>query len=142
MKYLLTFVWLFLLLSASVYGQEKVYPKALKPSESFTAVDSTFVVLTEKQFDNAIINAMKVLKADSLIKSHELTRVKLDSIITLKDSTIFDYRTGYDRYRIKWEGVHEELEEAEVKILKLRRWTLFSGVLGVGAGVLLGVLVF
>ena len=72
----------------------------------------------------------------------DLKSTKLQQVVAMKDSTITDYRTGYDRYRIKWEGVHEELEEAEVQILKLRRWTLFSGVLGVGAGVLLGALVF
>ena len=35
-----------------------------------------------------------------------------------------------------------KLEDSEVTVLKLKRWTLFSGILGVGAGVLLGALVF
>ncbi len=89
-----------------------------------------------------LVKLLELIKADSLIENHELTRAKLDSIVALRDSTIIDYRTGYDRYRIKWEGVHEELEDEKVKVLKLRRWAVFSGIIGVGAGVLLGVVVF
>jgi len=142
MRYLLTLFCLFLFVPNLVQGQQKEYPRALKPNESFTAVDSSFVVLTSSQYDKVLVKLLELVKADSLIENHELTRAYLDSIITLKDSTITDYRTGYDRYRIKWEGVHEKLEDEKVKVLKLRRWAVLSGIIGVGAGVLLGVVVF
>jgi len=147
MRYLLTLVCLFLFVPNLVHGQQasakKAYPKDLKPNESFTAAeDSSFVVLTSSQYDKVLVKLLQLIKADSLIENHEVTRAKLDSLIALKDSTIIDYRTGYDRYRIKWEGVHEELEDEKVKVLKLRRWTVLSGIIGVGAGVLLGVVVF
>lgn len=147
MRYLLTLVYLFLFIPSLAQGQQastkKTYPKNLKPNESFTAAeDSSFVVLTSSQYDIVLVKLLELIKADSLIENHELTRAKLDSVIALKDNTIIDYRTGYDRYRIKWEGVHEKLEDERVKVLKLRRWTVLSGIIGVGAGVLLGVVVF
>ena len=94
------------------------------------------------QYDKVLVKLLQLQKADTLIANHELTRAKLDSIIALRDSTIIDYMTGYNRYRIKWEGVHVELEDEKVRVLKLRRALFVTGIVSVGAGMLLGVLVF
>ena len=146
MRYLLTLVCLFLfvpnLAQAQQKSTEKEFPKALKPGSSFTAKDSSFVVLGSMQYDKVLVKLLQLQKADTLIANHELTRAKLDSIIALRDSTIIDYMTGYNRYRIKWEGVHVELEDEKVRVLKLRRALFVTGIVSVGAGMLLGVLVF
>ena len=66
----------------------------------------------------------------------------LDEIIAKDDSTIAEFKIEKDRLFNKWEETNMKLEDSEVKVLKLKRWTLFSGGLGVGAGILLGTLVF
>ena len=65
------------------YYQPEEYPKALKPNESFTAVDSNFMILTSSQYDKVLVKLLELEKANSLIENHELTRAKLDSIIAL-----------------------------------------------------------
>ena len=136
------FTILMLTLPILAQGQEKEYPYPLKPGERFQGsvqVDSLFWVLKSSQYDKAISNLENYKKSVEILE----TKVgKLEEIITNKDSTISDYKFEKDRLVKKWEETHMKLEDSEVKVLKLKRWTLFSGVLGVGAGVLLGVLVF
>ncbi len=133
---------LMLMLPALAQGQEIEFPYPLKPGERFRGsaeVDSLFWVLKSSQYDKAISNLENYKKSVEILE----TKVgKLEEIIANKDSTISDFKVEKDRLVKKWEATHMKLEDSEVKVLKLKKWTLFSGVLGVGAGVLLGVLVF
>ncbi len=133
---------LMLMLPVLAQGQEIEFPYPLKPGERFRGsaeVDSLFWVLKSSQYDKAISNLENYKKSVEILE----TKVgKLEEIIANKDSTISDFKIEKDRLVKKWEETHMKLEDSEVKVLKLKRWTLFSGVLGVGAGVLLGVLVF
>ena len=145
MKSIPVFLFAFLILPVILQGQDRDFPVKLKPGEQFvgrSVEDTLFYVMKDRQLRVALAKDDSLQLWKQKLELLDLKSTKLQQVVAMKDSTITDYRTGYDRYRIKWEGVHEELEEAEVQILKLRRWTLFSGVLGVGAGVLLGALVF
>jgi len=136
------FTILMLTLPVLVPGQEIEFPYPLKPGERFRGsaeVDSLFWVLKSSQYNKAISD-LENYKAS--VEILETKAGKLEEIIANKDSTISDYKFEKDRLVKKWEETHMKLEDSEVKVLKLKRWTLFSGVLGVGAGVLLGVLVF
>ena len=136
------FTILMLTLPVLAQGQEKEFPYPLKPGERFRGsaeVDSLFWVLKSSQYDKTISNLENYKKSVEIL---ETKAVKLEEIITNKDSTISDFKVEKDRLVKKWEETHMKLEDSEVKVLKLKKWTLFSGVLGVGAGVLLGVLVF
>ncbi len=136
------FTILMLTLPILAQGQEKEYPYPLKPGERFRGsaeVDSLFWVSKSSQYDKAISNLENYKKSVEIL---ETKAAKLEEIIANKDSTISDFKVEKDRLVKKWEETHMKLEDSEVKVLKLKRWTLFSGVLGVGAGVLLGVLVF
>ena len=136
------FTILMLMLPVLAQGQEIEFPYPLKPGERFRGsaeVDSLFWVLKSSQYDKAISNLENYKKSVEILE----TKVgKLEEIIANKDSTISDFKVEKDRLVKKWEATHMKLEDSEVKVLKLKKWTLFSGVLGVGAGVLLGVLVF
>ena len=136
------FTILMLTLPVLAQGQEIEFPYPLKPGERFRGsaeVDSLFWVLKSSQYDKAISNLENYKKSVEILE----TKVgKLEEIIANKDSTISDFKVEKDRLVKKWEATHMKLEDSEVKVLKLKKWTLFSGVLGVGAGVLLGVLVF
>ncbi len=136
------FTILMLTLPVLAQGQEIEFPYPLKPGERFRGsaeVDSLFWVLKSSQYDKAISNLENYKKSVEILE----TKVgKLEEIITNKDSTISNFKVEKDRLVKKWEATHMKLEDSEVKVLKLKKWTLFSGVLGVGAGVLLGVLVF
>ena len=126
----------------SVQSQKVEYPYPLKPGERFRGsaeVDSLFWVLKSSQYDKAISD-LENYKAS--VEILETKAAKLEEIIANKDSTISNFKVEKDRLVKKWEATHMKLEDSEVKVLKLKKWTLFSGVLGVGAGVLLGVLVF
>ncbi len=136
------FTILMLTLPVLAQGQEIEFPYPLKPGERFRGsaeVDSLFWVLKSSQYNKAISNLENYKKSVEIL---ETKAVKLEEIITNKDSTISDFKVEKDRLVKKWEETHMKLEDSEVKVLKLKKWTLFSGVLGVGAGVLLGVLVF
>ena len=136
------FTILMLTLPVLAQGQEKEFPYPLKPGERFRGsaeVDSLFWVLKSSQYDKAISNLENYKKSVEIL---ETKAAKLEEIITNKDSTISDFKVEKDRLVKKWEETHMKLEDSEVKVLKLKRWTLFSGVLGVGAGILFGVLVF
>jgi len=136
------FTILMLTLPVLAQGQEIEFPYPLKPGERFRGsaeVDSLFWVLKSSQYNKAISNLENYKKSVEIL---ETKAAKLEEIITNKDSTISDFKVEKDRLVKKWEETHMKLEDSEVKVLKLKKWTLFSGVLGVGAGVLLGVLVF
>ena len=136
------FTILMLTLPVLAQGQEKEFPYPLKPGERFRGsaeVDSLFWVLKSSQYNKAISD-LENYKAS--VEILETKAGKLEEIIANKDSTISDFKVEKDRLVKKWEATHMKLEDSEVKVLKLKKWTLFSGVLGVGAGVLLGVLVF
>lgn len=139
------FTILMLTLPILAQGQEKEFPYPLKPGERFRGsaeVDSLFWVLKSSQYNKAISNLSNLENYKKSVEILETKAGKLEEIITNKDSTISDFKVEKDRLVKKWEETHMKLEDSEVKVLKLKRWTLFSGVLGVGAGVLLGVLVF
>ena len=136
------FTILMLTLPVLAQGQEIEFPYPLKPGERFRGsaeVDSLFWVLKSSQYNKAISNLENYKKSVEIL---ETKAGKLEEIIANKDSTISDFKVEKDRLVKKWEETHMKLEDSEVKVLKLKKWTLFSGVLGVGAGVLLGVLVF
>ena len=136
------FTILMLTLPVLAQGQEIEFPYPLKPGERFRGsaeVDSLFWVLKSSQYNKAISDLENYKKSVEIL---ETKAAKLEEIIANKDSTISDFKVGKDRLVKKWEETHMKLEDSEVKVLKLKKWTLFSGVLGVGAGVLLGVLVF
>ena len=136
------FTILMLALPILAQGQEKEYPYPLKPGERFRGsaeVDSLFWVLKSSQYNKAISDLENYKTSVDLL---ETKAGKLEEIIANKDSTISDFKVEKDRLVKKWEETHMKLEDSEEKVLKLKKWTLFSGVLGVGAGVLLGVLVF
>ena len=136
------FTILMLTLPILAQGQEIEFPHPLKPGERFRGsaeVDSLFWVLKSSQYNKAISDVENFKTSVDLLE----TKVgKLEETIVNKDSTISDFKVEKDRLVKKWEETHIKLEDSEVKVLKLKRWTLFSGVLGVGAGVLLGALVF
>ena len=135
------FTILMLTLPVLAQGQEKEFPYPLKPGERFRGsaeVDSLFWVLKSSQYNKAISNLENYKKSVEIL---ETKAVKLEEIITNKDSTISDFKVEKDRLVKKWEETHMKLEDAKVKILKLKRWTIISGVIGVG-GVLLGIFVF
>ena len=136
------FTILMLTLPVLAQGQVTDFPYPLKPGERFRGsaeVDSLFWVLKSSQYNKAISD-LENYKAS--VEILETKAGKLEEIIANKDSTISDFKVEKDRLVKKWEATHMKLEDSEVKVLKLKKWTLFSGVLGVGAGVLLGVLVF
>lgn len=136
------FTILMLTLPVLAQGQEIEFPYPLKPGERFRGsaeVDSLFWVLKSSQYNKAISDLENYKKSVEIL---ETKAGKLEEIIANKDSTISDFKVEKDRLVKKWEATHMKLEDSEVKVLKLKKWTLFSGVLGVGAGVLLGVLVF
>jgi len=138
---LIIFMVIILLAPNLVQGQEK-YPHPLKAGERFRGsaeVDSLFWVLKSSQYDKAISDLKSYKKEIQLL---EMKTSNLDEIIAKNDSTISEFKIEKDRLFNKWEATNMKLEDSEVKVLKLKRWTLFSGVLGVGAGVLLGALVF
>jgi len=136
------FTILMLTLPILAQGQEIEFPHPLKPGERFrgsAAVDSLFWVLKSSQYNRAISDLENYKTSVEIL---ETKAGKLEEIIANKDSTISDFKFEKERLVKKWEETHMKLEDSEVKVLKLKRWTLFSGVLGVGAGVLVGVLVF
>lgn len=145
MKSIPVLLCIFLIIPVMLHGQDRKFPVTLKPGEQFvgrSVEDTLFHVLKDRQLRVAIAKDDSLQLSKQRIKLLEFKSSKLQQRIAMKDSTITDYRTGYDRYRIKWEGVHEKLEDEKVKVLKLRRWAVLSGIIGVGAGVLLGVVVF
>ncbi len=136
------FTILMLALPILAQGQEKEYPYPLKPGERFRGsaeVDSLFWVLKSSQYNKAISDLKNYKKS---VETLETKSMKLEESIANKDSTISDFKVERARLVKKWEDTHMKLEDSEVKALKFKKWTIFSGVLGVGACVLLGVLVF
>ena len=141
MKAVIFTIWM-LALPILAQGQEKEYPYPLKPGERFRGsaeVDSLFWVLKSSQYNKAISDLENYKTSVDLL---ETKAGKLEEIIANKDSTISDFKIEKDRLVKKWEETHMKLEDSEVKVLKLKRWTLFSGLIGIGAGVVLGALVF
>ena len=142
MRNILIFTIMVILAPNLVEGQEKKYPYPLKPGQRFTGsaqVDTLFWVLKSSQYDKAISDLKSYKKEIELL---EMKSTHLDEIIAINDSTISELKIEKVRLFNKWEETHMKLEDSEVTVLKLKRWTLFSGILGVGAGVLLGALVF
>ena len=135
------FTILMLTLPVLAQGQVTDFPYPLKPGELFRGsaeVDSLFWVLKSSQYDKTISNLENYKKSVEIL---ETKAGKLEEIIANKDSSISDFKVEKDRLVKKWEETHMKLEDAKVKILKLKRWTIISGVIGVG-GVLLGIFVF
>lgn len=123
-------------------AQEKSYPLPVKAGQRFTgsaSVDTLFWVLKSSQYDKAISD-LKSFKAS--VEILEMKTGNLKAIIANKDSTIADFKVEKDRLAKKWEATNMKLEDKEVEVLKLRRWTIFSGIIGIGAGVVVGALVF
>lgn len=137
MRSLVILTMVVLLAPNLVQGQEKEYPYPLKPGVRFRGsadVDTLFWVLKSSQYDKAISG----LKEVELLK---LKTGKLEAILAKHDSTIAEFKIEKKRLLDKWNEQNKNLEDKEVQVLKLRRWTIFSGLIGIGAGFILGALV-
>jgi len=138
MRRLLIFTFLIWFAPNLVHSQEIEYPHPLKPEESFKAsaeVDTLFWVLKSTQYDKAS-RGMKELK---LLRLNE---IDLKSALAKQDSTIRDYEEERLRLNKEWDIKHKEMEKKDIKILKLKRWTLISGGIGLVAGLVAGVVIF
>lgn len=140
-----TAVLVILVLPCLVFCQDIEFPHPLEPGQKFTApanLDTLFWVLKSSQYDRALKNAAELENANETIQTLELKAANQQEIITKKDSTIADLNEGFERYKDLWEETDRKLEESEVKVLKLRRFTFLSGILGIGAGIAIGALAF
>lgn len=134
-------VWLTPLLAQ---GQDLEFPHSLKPGKSFKGsaeVDTLFWVLKSRQYDRCIENSLALEKSEEMIGLLETKSMNLEEVISRKDSTIADLQGGYNRYKNLWEQCDVELEKSEIKVLKLRRATFLTGIVGIAAGILVGALV-
>lgn len=133
---------LFLSIAVPLAAQE-TFPHPLRPGERFRApadVDTLFWVLKNTQYERALKNAISLRLADSTngLLRGKITRLK--AVTVEQDSIIADLRSGYDRYKEKWEACDRSLEESEVAAAKLRRRWIYTGVGGVAVGVVIGLL--
>lgn len=138
MRRFLIFTFLILFAPDFIHSQEIEYPHPLKPGESFKAsaeVDTLFWVLKSTQYDTAS-RGMKELR---LLRLNE---IDLKRALVKQDSTIEDYERERLRLNKEWDIKHKEMEKKDIKILKLKRWTLISGGIGLVAGLVAGVVIF
>lgn len=127
------------------FCQNIEFPHPLEPGQRFTTptnMDTLFWVLKSSQYDKALNNAAELENSKETTRTLELKTNSLQEIIAKKDSTISDLNEGFERYKNLWEETDRKLEDSEVRVLKLRRATFLSGILGIGAGIAIGALAF
>ena len=133
-----------LLMSEVAPAQVISYPVLLAPHTTFTAPadQDTVFVLSRAQFSRAILAVESLDLADSTITVLETKAALLGKIIT-EQRGIIDVRSeAYDHYRDLWTETDADLEEAEVKVDKLKRdrwrWSLASAVVAGVTAFLIG----
>jgi hypothetical protein len=128
------------LATAPGLAQVGAYPQLVAPQQVFTAPadGDTVFVLSRAQYARAILAVESLDLADSTITLLERKAGLLGRVI-VEQQGIIDVRTeAYVRYRDLWTETDQQLEEAEIKVDKLKRdrwrWSLVSAVVvGVAA---------
>ena len=112
--------------------------------ETFTAPadQDTVFVLSRAQFSRAILAVESLDLADSTITVLETKAALLGKIITEQRGIIDVRNDAYVHYRDLWTETDADLEEAEVKVDKLKRdrwrWSLASAVVAGVTAFLIG----